>query len=548
VVSSTSALFVALALTAAPAEPSVDEVRTRTRDLLSSMCGERCDVVAVRIERRPAAPAAGLEPGFDESPRAREVAAKVQLTLLFDAKLDAAYRKFAADRVKQRIEELGLPVELTVTARPFPEPPELPASATQPPPPPQAPIIIQPPPPAAPEPAPAPAPVKADLEEALWLRLIEALPLLLGMGLLAWLVLRVLGRMESLAFNAAAPGVAEEEVSATLTPELIEEPSTPRRAAPLPPPSREALAGELTRHRGSTRRIFHRLLVQGEHDTVARAVALLGDFVVQDLSHDPELRRQLAAAGQRTAEILRAPITDEEEQDLLRTVQAELVADRVAHRAEDVRRELEPLLGWGPEAFAALFERLDARLQVVLLRHAPGHLTESFLRGLLADDRAAMVRRVLDAPSAAPDELAELAEIIDAQGQAALVGGYEADHIVDLLDALPAPEQDTVVTTLESTRPEFVRRNLGALPVESALLRVPEHALEAAWATVSVEDWIAYLRAAPETIQRRALAACPARLVEAVEEELGVRVAVDPGRAAQARRRIVQAALRAGGA
>ncbi|MCA9552846.1 MAG: hypothetical protein KC933_22620, partial [Myxococcales bacterium] len=262
------------------------------------------------------------------------------------------------------------------------------------------------------------------------------------------------------------------------------------------------------------------------------------------LAHDPDVRRQLAAAGQRTAEILRAPITDEEEQDLLRTVQAELVADRVAHRAEDVRRELEPLLGWGPEAFAALFDRLDDRLQVVLLRHAPGHLTESFLKGLLPDDRAAMVRKVLDAPPATPDELATLAEIIDAQGQAALVGGYEADHIVDLLDALPAPEQDTEVTTLESTRPEFVRRNLGALPVESALLRVPEHALEAAWATVSVEDWIAYLRAAPDTIQTRALAACPARLLDVVQEELSMRVAADPGRAAQARRRIVQAALR----
>ncbi|MCB9646066.1 MAG: hypothetical protein H6730_05620 [Deltaproteobacteria bacterium] len=539
----TSALIVALALAAAPEAPTVDEVRTRTRDLLSSMCGDRCDVVGVRIERRPAAPPGGIEPGFDETPRARELPSKVHLTLLFDAKLDAAYRKFASDRVKQRIEELGLPVELTVTARPFPEPPPIPTSADATPQPPQ-PIIIQPPPPVAQEPTPAPAPVKADLEEALWLRLIEGLPLLLGMGLLAWLVLRVLRRMENLAFAAAAPPAVEEEVAATITPELIEESASPRRAAPLPPPTRAALEGDLTRHRGSTRRIFHRLLMKGEHDTVARAVALLGDFVVQDLAHDPDVRRQLAAAGQRTAEILRAPITDEEEQDLLRTVQAELVADRVAHRAEDVRRELEPLLGWGPEAFAALFDRLDDRLQVVLLRHAPGHLTESFLKGLLPDDRAAMVRKVLDAPPATPDELATLAEIIDAQGQAALVGGYEADHIVDLLDALPAPEQDTVVTTLESTRPEFVRRNLGALPVESALLRVPEHALEAAWATVSVEDWIAYLRAAPDTIQTRALAACPARLLDVVQEELSMRVAADPGRAAQARRRIVQAALR----
>jgi hypothetical protein len=167
------------------------------------------------------------------------------------------------------------------------------------------------------------------------------------------------------------------------------------------------------------------------------------------------------------------------------------------------------------------------------------------LKGLSPSERAKRVREVLEAPAAEPEELDVLAESIESQAQSALVGGYEADHIVDLLDALPADEQDALVSNLESTRPDYVRRNLGQLPVESSLLRVPEPALGSAWVVVPVEDWIAYLRVAPEAIRIRALAACPARLRDGVENELSLRVAADPDRATRARRRIIQAALQA---
>jgi hypothetical protein len=355
------------------------------------------------------------------------------------------------------------------------------------------------------------------------------------------MVLRVMKRMESIAMT----GRAEEDDGEILTPEIVEDSRPPEKALTIPPPRTDELSGDLNRHRGSTRRIFRRLLMAGEYDTVARSVALLGDFVVQDLSHDPMLRRALGAAGQRTAEILRNPITEEEKEELLRIVHAELVADRVAHRSDDVREELSALLSWGPEAFAAMMSRLDQRLGVVLLRHAPNHLTEAYLRGMSPAARAKLVRQVLEAPAAEPEELDALADAIESQAQAALVGGYEADHIVDLLDSLPAEEQDALVSDLETTRPDYVRRNLGQLPVESSLMRVPEQALGSAWVTVPVEDWIAYLRVAPEAIRIRALDTCPARLKDGVEGELSLRVAADPDRATRARRRIIQAALSA---
>lgn len=549
--STTELAIVALLAVAQPTDLSVDEVRTQTRLLLESMCRDRCDVVDVRIKKRRLAPPGGVEPGFDDAPRARQVPSEIALTLLFDSKLDQQYRKFVSDRVKQRISEMGLPVLVTENVRPFPAPPPFEESRVDPPPPamppPAPPVIVQPPAPAAPAPVP-PAP-KVDLQETFWLEMIKFLPIFMMFLLLGFIVLRVLKRMENLATGRAYDDEPVDH-GLTVTPELIEEsPSAPMgamtTASPLPPPTTDELAEDLQQYRGSTRRIFRRLLVRGDHDTVARSVALLGDFVVRDLSHDPDLRRALATAGARTSEILRSPITDEEREELLRIVQAELVADRVANRAEDVRAEFERLLGWGPEAFAALLSRLDDRLVVVMLRHAPGHLTESYLRGLSPDHRAALVRRLLEEPAAEPSEIEILADAIDKQAQAALVGGYEADHIVDLLDSLPAPEQETVVTNLETTRPDFVRRNLGQLPVESALLRVPDEALAAAWAKVPFEDWLAYLRVAPPDIRARAMHVCPSRLRESLTEELSLRVAGDPVAGTKARRKIVEAALAA---
>jgi hypothetical protein len=541
------AVLVAQVAPPPPAIPSVDDVRTAARSMLESMCREQCDVIDVRIKTKRATPMGSVTPGFDDAPQARVVPSEIDLTLLFDNKLAPDYRKFVSERVKQRIGEMGLPVLVTDQTRAFPPPPKLPDET--PPPPPQQPapqpVIIQPPMQAPPQPLPQP---QIDLKDAFFLKLIEALPLLLIFGILAWLVLRVLKKMDELVTKERAPP-PEHPVndSLTLTPEVIEEGTrTPERGAMrLPPPSPERLSSDLRLHRGSTRRIFRRLLVRQEHDVVAHAVALLGEFVVEDLTHDPALRQSLLAAGHRTAEILRAPITDEETEEILRILQAELVADRVAHRADDVRKELEVLLGWGPEAFAALMSRLDDRLQLLLLRHAPVHLSESFLSGLAPEARADMVRKLLAAPSAEPEEIELLSEAIEVQKQAAIVGGYEADHIVDLLDALPAPEQELVVSDLESTRPEFVRRNLGQLPVESSLARVPEHALQSAWAVVPFEDWIAYLRVAPEAIKQRAVAACPQRLRDGLVEELRLRVAPDLDRATAARRKIVRAALNA---
>ncbi len=466
----------------------------------------------------------------------------MKVSLLFDSKLDKAFRKFAADRVKHRLSEVGLPVLIETQARPFPQLPEPtgPAAALTPPPPPPAPIVIQPP-------APAPVAPKAeeDWGQIFFRELMRALPLLLGLALLGYIVLRLFSRMENMAWAQSQPPMPEEQPP-TITPELIEDDSlTPRTARPLPPPDRDELQSDLRLHRSSTRRVFRRLLAREEFGTVARSVALLGDFVVQDLAQDPELRRQLAAAGTRTAEVLRAPITDEEREEVFRLIQAELVADRVAHRAEDVRPEFETLLGWSPEAFATMVERLDPRAQLVLLRHAPGHLTETYLRGMEEDERTQLVRRLLEEAPADPIEIESLGAAIEDEAPAALVSGYEADHIVDLLDALPAQHQDELVSGLESTRPRFVRRNLGQIPVESALLRVSDAALESAWAAVPLADWLTYLRVAPPGIRTRALATCPERLRETVDEELSLRVAGDRSAGARAKKRIIRAALNA---
>jgi hypothetical protein len=532
--------------------PTVDEIRTTARAMLETMCGTQCDVIDVKIKTKRAAPVGQPLPGFDDQPAQRFVPGEINLRVLFDSALTAQYRKFVVERLKHRIGESGLPVLVAEEVKQFPAPPPIKEEPPPPQPQPQQqpPIIIQQP--VQQPPPPQPEPKDPDLFTAFIMKLIEVLPLLLLFGILAWLILRVLKRMEEIATKPPAPAELPakiEEEEQVLTPEVIEEggtrPPSGLNGTRMPPPSPERLVADLRGHRGSTRRIFRRLLVSGDHDMVARAVALLGDFVVKDLSHDPAVKQPLTAAGLRTAEILRNPITDEDGEEMLRTIQAELIADRVAHRAEDVRKELEVMLGWGPEAFASIMTRVDDRLGLLLLRHSPTHLSESYLAGLGPSERADKVRRLLAAPPAEPEELEVLGETVEAHKDAATIGGYEGDHIVDLLDSLPAGEQESVVSDLESTRPDFVRRNLGSLPVESALLRVPEHALSAAWAMVPFEEWITYLRVAPEAIKLRAISVCPARLRDGLIEELALRVATDPDRATEARRRIVRAALTA---
>jgi hypothetical protein len=230
----------ALVLAQAERVPSVDEVRTQTRILMESMCGQQCDVVDVKIKTKRASPVGAVTPGFDEAPQARMVPSEVDLVLLFDSKLHAEYRKFVGERIKSRIGELGLPVLVTEQVKSFPAPPPPPQESLQPqpqPPPPQ-PVIIQPP--AQPREDP-PKAAAVDLQEALILKILEALPLLLIFAILAWLVLRVLKRMEEIGHRKTRidEDVDDDKDSVTVMPEVIEERSqvtSQPGGMSLPPP------------------------------------------------------------------------------------------------------------------------------------------------------------------------------------------------------------------------------------------------------------------------------------------------------------------------
>jgi hypothetical protein len=286
-----------------------------------------------------------------------------------------------------------------------------------------------------------------------------------------------------------------------------------------------------------------KLLLAEQYELLASAVGLFGAGILRDLDADPALRPSFESLGRRAAERLKLPLEDESIAETLQQLFAELLADQAAHPSEALRPELEDLLGFSPDSFAALASRLDERQRLVLLRHAPAHLTESYLSGLSPHGRAERVQALLAEAPAEPSELRALGQAIISSAEAARLEGAEADRIVQLIDAVPAAEQDALLRVLEASRPDFVRRHLGQLPIESALLRVPELALQLAWATVPIEDWVAYLRIAPEAIKTRATAACPTRLREGLLEELKLRVVADPSRGIEARRRIIRAAL-----
>ncbi|MBI4814963.1 MAG: hypothetical protein HY791_01815 [Deltaproteobacteria bacterium] len=514
-------------------QPTIEDVRARTRSLLESLCGARCDVIDVAIETKPGATPAGTEPGFDDSAASRRVPSSIRLTILFDARLEAPVRKFVADRVRHRISELGLPVSVVEQNVPFPtlpveearaprveEAPERPVpQAPQPAPP----IVIAPP-------AQAP-PVAPQLGDVFWLRLAESVPLLLLAAILAIVVLRLVARME----NLAGPWAPE--------PEPAGEAARPAVTV-LPPPASDELVGELRTHRPSTRRVFRSLIVRGEHDVVAKSVALLGEFVVRDLAHDPMARTALPSLGEKTLDVLRAPLDADERDELLRRIRAELEADRLAHLGEPRDPELDELFGYSPEVFVALAARLDTRLRSILLRHAPEHLVEVYLSSLGEAQRRELLRELFLGAPTQPKEVRRLAEALREHGESARMEGEETTRIIGLLDVLPRAEQDAFAAEITSRRPALLT---AGLPIESQLLRAPPAALEETWSRVPVERWVVYLRTATDEIRERLLASCPTRVRPVVDEELSLAVAVDPERAAEARREIIRAVMEAEG-
>lgn len=534
----------ALLLAAFAAVPTEAEVRQVARDALEPLCRGRCDVVEVELRTRPAR-SGRLDPGFDPPTGGRQELSEVRLGVLFDQALGANFRRFAIERLESRVGELGAPVRITPKVRPFPEPAApLEAPEAPRPNPPQT-VIVQP----APTP-PAPEPVVAEPPEPDWAtrifeRLLEFLPLLLLFALAAWLVLRLLKRMEDLVFDLRQPPPTPtpEPEKPTPEPEKVPEPAP----AELPPPTLEMVATALARHRSSTRRVFRKLLLGGEYDLVARALQLLGEDVVRDIGHDPSLEPALVDAGARAAELLVEPITEPERDQLLRRIDAELRADRLTHRDEDLRSELEPLLGWSPEAFARFVVGLDEPdVARAALRHGPAHLVDAYLRGLSDADQEAVIGDLLETAPATPETVARLAAEVEIRAEAARVGGWEADHIVDLVDGRSGAVQEQLLERVARARPDYMRRNAGRLPVEGALLQVPEEALAAAWGAVPLEVAIRYLRTAPAEIRARLLAQCPPRLLPGVQDELSLRVGVDPEAARSARRRIIAAVLAPG--
>lgn len=545
--STTSALLALVMMVGAV--PTEAEVRALARDALEPLCRGRCDVVDVELKTR-AVRRGRVEPGFGDAELAVELR-QVRMTILFDQRLQPSFRRFAIDRVKARVGELdGEPtVRVTPRVRPFPEPAEPLEGPSPPPVPPPQTVVIEhrnAPEPAPPEPSPEAdpptRPQPPSWGERLLSRLLDFLPALLLFVLAAWLVLRVMRRMEDLVFDLRQPPAPPAPASA-------DEPGEGDGhggAEPLPPPTVQGVAEGLERHRPSTRRVFRKLLLAGEHAIVARAVALFGDRVVRDLAHDPSVKPALVETGTRAAAALEEPMTDADRDALLRRLEAELIADRVAFGGEDLRPELEPLLGFGPEAFARFVGGLDdPDLARAALRHGPTHLVDAYLRGLDESDQRAVVGDLVEAAPATPETLARLGAAIEDRTEASEVGGWEADHWVDLVDGLPGPMQDELLERLARVRPDFMRRNAGRLPVESALLHVPEAALASAWSAVPLDVWLRYLRTAPAAIRSRLLTACPPRLLPGVEDELSLRVGVDPEAARSARRQVIGAALAA---
>ncbi|HXU02966.1 MAG TPA: hypothetical protein VN903_18495, partial [Polyangia bacterium] len=99
-----------------------ESIERRITPLLEQMAPGQAELkyVDVRVTRPTALPA-GSSPGFEETaPGAEFVAEKAEVSLVFDAKLPAPFRKDLKNLIKNRMEGLSVPVDLHETVIAFP--------------------------------------------------------------------------------------------------------------------------------------------------------------------------------------------------------------------------------------------------------------------------------------------------------------------------------------------------------------------------------------------------------------------------------------------
>jgi flagellar motor switch protein FliG len=405
--------------------------------------------------------------------------------------------------VTQRLRVLGVPAQVAVQAVGFPmrNPPHLEAP---PQPAPQG---------ALPATQPGPPPQAETRGTGARDRLLEEAPALAAAALLA-LVALVLGALLFLATRRPQEPAFELEPAAA-------EPLAAAEAA-FPETRRRKLAKALADERAVRNAIVREALARGEIDLVARWIRELGEFLLQDLSADAAMAKELLAVAARVGRVAADP-------GALAELEGRLIGARLARASENADAAFAFLEGVRPAAFAAACRDLSPGARDAVVRFAPSRLRAAALQELSTEQRHELAlswARRPEVPAsyalAAADELRERLERMGGSSQQA--------------DSLGRDEQDLLV---ERLRREGGGKSGPSVVTESALGGVPADVLASALLRAPSAQVVAYLAGAEAALREHVLTALPARLRRELEEELRLRGPSEGAEFLDARREIL---------
>jgi flagellar motor switch protein FliG len=207
---------------------------------------------------------------------------------------------------------------------------------------------------------------------------------------------------------------------------------------------------------------------------------------------------------------------------------------------DEARAPLFERLRWlEPFAIANLLEGEHPQAQALVLAHLPGARAAQTLARLPRAAQADLVRRVATLGQVTPQALEALDRGLSERIAAARprqpvtdLGGMQ--RAADLIN-LAGLDEDAALEALSSADPDAARVLAETLFTFADLARLADRALQTLLRSLDAELLVPALRAAPEALRAKLLAAMPQRAAQALEDEIDNRgpVRIDEAQAAQ---------------
>jgi flagellar motor switch protein FliG len=513
-----------------------ENIERRINPLLEQMAPGQAELkyVDVRVTRPSALPGTS-EPGFeDTAPGAAFVAQSAEVTLILDSKLPAPFRKDLKNLIKNRLESIGVNIDLKESLVAFPTP------RPQPTVPPEIPFRYPPMPQMpAQQIAPATAPAAGQPPVAATTPPVESptargIPIWLAVLGAVLLALIVLFAYALITMRRRLKGDESRQAGGQGGDAGRLAPTAAAAAADHLPEVRRALRED----RVLARRVMGELLRENQIDKVAVAVELVGPSVVEDLRADPlcvvPLREAAALLVEGRAR------TESNTKEIIAQLHRRILKHRMVGAEDPVEQEFAFLLGLSPERLSAVLATEPAAVQAAALRYAPGHVRAAFLSERSAAERSALAVALASPKALSKEHLLDVASTLRARAadQAHLDAGEtgDIDLAVELIEERPPAEQAEMLEAMRRGDPAKARAVQAALISDQSFERVPDEVLTAAAMAVPTDVLARFLRDVPESIATRTLAVLPRTVGASIQEDLSLEVAHTPQQMADARR------------